>query len=135
MPGAGQDYYRRKRAAGKTHLEAMRCLKRRISDVIYRCLVADQTAMSPGGQTGASLQSSAAGPNPHGQHLGGVTSRAHGRPYARHHRRVLTQRGTVLVRFRGLIWRRGMSSVVRSQNESANMIRCAITSMTWQTMS
>jgi transposase len=64
MPGAGQDYYRRKRAAGKTHLEAMRCLKRRISDVVYRCLVADQTAMSPGGQTGASLQSSAADPIP-----------------------------------------------------------------------
>ena len=60
LPGPGQDYYRRKRADGKTHLEALRCLKRRLSDVVFRCLVADLAAMSPGGQTGASLQSSAA---------------------------------------------------------------------------
>ena len=64
MPGDGRDYYLRKRAGGKTHLEALRCLKRRISDVVYRCLVADRTAMSPGGQVGASLQSSAADPIP-----------------------------------------------------------------------
>jgi transposase len=64
QPGPGRDYYLRKRAAGKTHLEALRCLKRRLSDVIYRCLVADTAAMSPGGQVGASLQSSAADPIP-----------------------------------------------------------------------
>ena len=34
----GRAYYRRKLAAGKTPLEAMRCLKRRISDAIYRQL-------------------------------------------------------------------------------------------------
>jgi len=60
MPGPGQDYYRRKRDQGKTHLEAMRCLKRRLSDVVYRHLVHDLTAGSPGGQVGASLQSNAA---------------------------------------------------------------------------
>jgi transposase len=60
VAGPGQDYYRRKRAAGKTHNEALRCLKRRISDVIYRRLVDDLAARSPGGQVGASLQSSAA---------------------------------------------------------------------------
>jgi transposase len=60
VAGPGQDYYRRKRDAGKTHNEALRCLKRRISDVIYRCLVDDLAARSPGGQVGASLQSSAA---------------------------------------------------------------------------
>jgi transposase len=60
MPGPGQDYYRRKRDHGKTHLEALRCLKRRISDAVYRALVADMAAGSPGGQVGASLQSSAA---------------------------------------------------------------------------
>ena len=60
LPGPGQDYYRRKRDAGKTHLEALRCLKRRLSDVVYRCLLDDLAAMSPGGQVGASLQSSAA---------------------------------------------------------------------------
>ena len=37
----GRAYYRRKRAEGKKPLEAMRCLKRRISDAIYRQLVAD----------------------------------------------------------------------------------------------
>ena len=60
MPGAGQDYYRRKRAEGKTHLEALRCLKRRISDAVFRSLIRDQALASPGGQVGASLQSSAA---------------------------------------------------------------------------
>ena len=37
----GRAYYRRKRAEGKKPMEAMRCLKRRISDTIYRQLVAD----------------------------------------------------------------------------------------------
>ena len=37
----GRAYYRRKLAAGKTKLEALRCLKRRISDALYRQLVAD----------------------------------------------------------------------------------------------
>ena len=60
MSGPGHDYYQRKRDAGKTHLEALRCLKRRLSDVVYRCLLADLAATSPGGQVGASLQSSAA---------------------------------------------------------------------------
>jgi transposase len=60
MPGPGQDYYRRKREQGKTQLEAMRCLKRRLSDVVYRRLIDDLAAASPGGQVGASLQSSAA---------------------------------------------------------------------------
>ncbi len=40
----GRVYYRRKRAEGKRPLEAIRCLKRRISDAIYRQLVADATA-------------------------------------------------------------------------------------------
>ena len=42
----GRAYYRRKRAEGKKPLEALRCLKRRISDAIYRQLVAD-AARSP----------------------------------------------------------------------------------------
>lgn len=37
----GRAYYRRKLAAGKSHMEAMRCLKRRISDAVYRQLLAD----------------------------------------------------------------------------------------------
>jgi hypothetical protein len=37
----GRAYYRRKLAEGKTPMEAMRCLRRRLSDVIYRQLRAD----------------------------------------------------------------------------------------------
>jgi transposase len=63
----GRAYYRRKRAAGKTPMEALRCLKRRISDVIYRRLVADARAAEtgPGGHCGATLQSSAVDLHPH----------------------------------------------------------------------
>ena len=67
----GRAYYRRKLAAGKTPLEAMRCLKRRISDALYRQLRADAEAArlggvdtGPGGHCGASLTSSAAGSHP-----------------------------------------------------------------------
>jgi hypothetical protein len=47
-------------------MEAMRCLKRRLSDIVYRQMVADakRLATGPGGHTGATLQSSAADPIP-----------------------------------------------------------------------
>ncbi len=63
----GRDYYRRKRAAGKAHKEAMRCLKRRLSDLVYRQLIRDaqsRAATGPGGRTGATLTSSATGSTP-----------------------------------------------------------------------
>jgi transposase len=60
----GRAYYRRKRAAGKSHKEALRCLKRRLSDVVYRTLVRDALAAGPGGHPGATLPSSAAGSTP-----------------------------------------------------------------------
>ncbi len=68
-PGPSRDYYQRKLAAGKTKKEALRALKRRISDAIYRQLVADARAVnksvtSPGGQVGATLTSSAADRSP-----------------------------------------------------------------------
>ena len=40
----GRRYYERKRLEGKTPKEAMRCLKRRLSDVVYWQLVADRRA-------------------------------------------------------------------------------------------
>ncbi len=40
-PGEGRDYYDKKLAEGKTSKEAIRALKRRISDVVYRRLRAD----------------------------------------------------------------------------------------------
>jgi transposase len=72
----GRAYYRRKLAAGKTRMGAMRCLKRRISDGVYRQLVADARRTSdlelverpgtgPGGHSGASHQSSAVDLPPH----------------------------------------------------------------------
>ncbi len=67
----GRAYYRRKVAAGKTSMEAMRCLKRRLSDIVYRQLVLDQKrrraaddTAGPGGQAGAATGSSAADSNP-----------------------------------------------------------------------
>jgi transposase len=38
---AGRAYYERKLAGGKTRKEALRCLKRRLSDVVFRQLVID----------------------------------------------------------------------------------------------
>lgn len=43
-PTPGRDYYQRKRAAGKTHKEAMRCLKRRLADIVYRTMIHDAEA-------------------------------------------------------------------------------------------
>ena len=66
----GRAYYRRKIAGGKTPMEALRCLKRRLSDIVYRQLVADTNAdvaaldAGPGGHRGATLQSSAADSHP-----------------------------------------------------------------------
>jgi transposase len=60
----GRAYYRRKLSQGKTSMEAMRCLRRRLSDVVYRQLVADAAARTvsdradPGGHSGTTLQSS-----------------------------------------------------------------------------
>ncbi|WBB69151.1 hypothetical protein [Micromonospora sp. WMMD812] len=49
-PSPGRDYYQRKRAAGKTHKEAMRCLKRRLADVVYRTMITDtETSLLPTG--------------------------------------------------------------------------------------
>jgi hypothetical protein len=49
-------------------MEAMRALKRRLSDIVYRHLVDDAIAhsvTSPGGQQGHDTDSSATGSHPH----------------------------------------------------------------------
>ncbi|MEU4481836.1 IS110 family transposase [Micromonospora sp. NPDC023966] len=72
----GRAYYRRKVAAGKTPMEAMRCLKRRLSDVVYKQMIKDPRQRGRAGRTrggGSSIQRSR--PDPHGQHFGTVTSR------------------------------------------------------------
>jgi len=62
----GRTYYDRKVAAGKTPMEAMRALKRRLSGIVYRQMVLDARAAAtgPGGHVGAATGSSAAGFNP-----------------------------------------------------------------------
>jgi transposase len=42
----GGAYYRKKLAEGKSRKEALRCLTRRVSDALYRSLVADSMAPS-----------------------------------------------------------------------------------------
>ena len=65
-PTKGRACYDRKVAAGKTPMEAMRALKRRLSDVVFRQMMADARAAQtgPGGHMGAAAVSSAAGSDP-----------------------------------------------------------------------
>jgi transposase len=75
----GRVYYDRKIAEGKTHKEALRSLKRRISNAIYARLCADarQAAQppvtGPGGQPGNDADSSAAGSHPERRLFGQAT--------------------------------------------------------------
>ena len=75
----GRACYDRKVAEGKTHKEALRCPKRRISDAIYARLQADaqQAAETPvkgpGGQPGNGSDSGAAGSHPERRLFGQAT--------------------------------------------------------------
>jgi transposase len=60
----GRAYYQRKLAEGKTHKEALRCLKRPISDATCARLRADARAAGPGGQPGNDTGSSVTGSHP-----------------------------------------------------------------------
>ena len=68
----GRAYYDRKVAEGKTRKEALRALKRRISDALYAAMVADArrerqeepASGGPGGQTGNGSVACAAGSHP-----------------------------------------------------------------------
>ena len=54
----GRAYFDAKRAAGKTSMEAIRALKRRLSSIVYARVVEDQKrreAAGPGGQRGRQL--------------------------------------------------------------------------------
>jgi transposase len=76
----GRAYYDKKLTEGKTHKEALRCLKRRISDAVFARLQADarhvsasQPVAGPGGQPGNDSASSAAGSHPARQIFGQAT--------------------------------------------------------------
>jgi transposase len=67
-PTEGRAYYDRKKAASKTSMEAMRCVKRRLSDIVYRTMLGDYVTgkvTGPGGQRGNDSDSSATGSQPH----------------------------------------------------------------------
>jgi len=75
----GRTYYDKKVAEGQTRKEALRSLKRRISDAIYSHLVADARRAAaaartegPGGQPGNDSDSSAAGSHPERRLFGQV---------------------------------------------------------------
>ncbi|MFJ9365854.1 transposase [Nocardia sp. NPDC101769] len=64
----GRVYYDTRRAGGKTSMEALRALKRRLSNTVYARMLADQQRRElagPGGQSGTTTDSSATGSNPH----------------------------------------------------------------------
>jgi len=75
----GRAYYEKKLAGGKTHKEAVRSLRRRISDAIFARLQADArqaaeaSVTGPGGQPGNDSASSAAGSHPARQLFGQAT--------------------------------------------------------------
>ncbi|WP_330474633.1 IS110 family transposase [Terrabacter sp. C0L_2] len=66
-PTEGRAYYDRKKATGKSSMEAMRCLKRRLSDLVFATMLEDltrATGTGPGGHQGDDSYSSAAGSQP-----------------------------------------------------------------------
>jgi len=74
----GRAYYDKKLAEGKTGKEALRALKRQISDAIFACLQEDArraaaAAKSPGGQPGNHFASRAAGSHPDHRLFGQAT--------------------------------------------------------------
>jgi transposase len=72
----GRAYYDKKVAEGKTHKEALRSLKRKVSDAIFARLRADArqaSAEGPGGQPGNGSDSSAAGSHPERRLFGPAT--------------------------------------------------------------
>jgi transposase len=74
----GRAYYDKKLAEGKTPKEALRALKRQISDAIFACLQEDArraaaAAKSPGGQPGNHSVSRAAGSHPDHRLFGQAT--------------------------------------------------------------
>ena len=79
-PTEGRVYYDRKKAGGKSSNEAMRSLKRRLSDTVYRTMLTDlarhaaeHAATGPGGHRGNDTESSATGSQPHDRLFGQAT--------------------------------------------------------------
>jgi transposase len=74
----GRAYYDKKIAEGKTHKEALRALKRKISDAIYKHLKADAarvvaSSRGPGGHPGNGSSASVTGSHPEHRLFGQAT--------------------------------------------------------------
>ncbi|MFG2167847.1 IS110 family RNA-guided transposase [Micromonospora chersina] len=66
-PTEGRAYFDRKKTSGKTSMEAMRALKRRLSDIVYRRMINDAAAAvatGPGGHRGTTTDSSVTSSHP-----------------------------------------------------------------------
>ncbi|MGW5113776.1 IS110 family transposase [Nocardia sp. NPDC004123] len=89
-PTAGRVYYDARRAGGKTSMEAMRALKRRLSNTVYARILDDprkRESAGPGGQSGTTPDSSATGlqpaPDPSDKPHPGPTNQANPTPTSR----------------------------------------------------
>jgi transposase len=86
----GRACYDKKQAEGKTGKQALRCLKRQISDAIFACPQQDAqrakaaAAKSPGGQPGNHSASRAAGSHPARRLFGQATPGPAPQPYGPH---------------------------------------------------
>ncbi|MSY86083.1 MAG: IS110 family transposase [Actinobacteria bacterium] len=76
----GRAYFDRRKRDGKTSMEAMRALKRRLSNIVYRTMLDDAIRASaasevtgPGGQRGSDSDSSATGSQPQHRLFGQAT--------------------------------------------------------------
>jgi hypothetical protein len=87
----GRAYYLRKRSQGKSRKEALRCVKRRLSDAVYRQLLNDATrmAVSPGGHSSSD--------RPLPEPTGGQTTTARTRPLDTERRRCSDSPCRVLI--------------------------------------
>ena len=72
----GRAYFARRKADGKTSTEAMRALKRRLSNIVYKTMLDDAVRAAgtgPGGQRGSDSDSSATGSQPQHRLFGQAT--------------------------------------------------------------
>jgi transposase len=81
-PTKGRAYYDKKKAGGKSPNEAIRSLKRRLSDLVYKTMLADlakhaaqHAAAGPGGHRGNDTESSVTGSQPQHRLFGQATPR------------------------------------------------------------
>jgi transposase len=63
-PGLGRDYFDHKKGNGKSSNEAMRCLKRRLSDIVYRTMLDDAVARAVTSKVTGSVGTGATTLNP-----------------------------------------------------------------------